>query len=316
MSEGAGVTRLSVIDSHTEGEPTRVVIDGFPALPGATMPERRDAMRAAHDALRRAIVAEPRGHEAMVGAVLTPPVRPDAVAGIIFFNTGTYLGMCGHGLMGVVRTLHHLGRLEAGVARFDTPAGPVSAELDAGGCITIRNVPARCTALDVEVEVPGLGRVRGDIAYGGNWFFLTESPSPLDPSRVGELTREATRIQEAIDAAGLAGDDGPIDHVELAGPPARPDADARNFVLCSGGAYDRSPCGTGTSAVMAARHARGELAPGERWHQESITGSLFTGWLERDAHGALVPFIRGRAFITAEAELRFDPDDPFRHGLP
>jgi 4-hydroxyproline epimerase len=313
-SSGELPTAIRVVDSHTEGEPTRVIIDGMPQPAGVTMAERRDDLRERYDHLRRAIVCEPRGYAAIVGAVLTPPVSPDALAGIVFFNNETYLGMCGHGLIGVVRTLEHLGRLTPGVVRFDTPVGTVSAELNRDGSVTIQNVPAHCHALDTPVNVPRLGRVTGDVAYGGNWFFITHLDVPLDLSNVAELTRITQSIQDAIDEQGTA-DDVPIDHIELSGPPQRADADARNFVLCSGGEYDRSPCGTGTSAVMATLHARGRLALGQEWRQESITGSRFTGWLTEGPNGELIPHIRGTAFVTGEATLRFDPADPFRLGI-
>jgi len=308
---------IRVVDSHTEGEPTRVVIEGWPQPDGGTMAERRDDVRRRYDRLRRAVVCEPRGHDAIVGALLTPPVTPGAAAGIIFFNNGTYLGMCGHGLIGVVRTLEYLGRVTPGVTCYDTPAGTVRAELSSSGAVTIENVASHCHATDVSVEVPGLGRVTGDIAYGGNWFFLTH----LDGVAIGlaqarELTRVTQAIQDALRAAGITGAGGAdIDHIELSGPPSRGDADSRNFVLCSGGEYDRSPCGTGTSAVMAARHRRGQLALGAHWRQESVTGSVFTGWLTAGADGALIPHVRGTAFVTGEATLRFDPGDPFRGGL-
>ncbi len=306
---------VSVVDSHTEGEPTRVVTAGWPAPEGATMAERRDSLRARSDHLRRAVVLEPRGHDAVVGALLTPPVSEGALTGVVFFNDVGYLGMCGHGLIGVVRTLAHLGRLTAGSVRIDTPAGLVRAELEPDGSVSIENVPAYRHAADVEVEVPGIGWVRGDVAYGGNWFFLTEIPAPpLEAGNVGALLRATAAIRDALRAAGITGAGGAeVDHVELFGAPSRFDADSRNFVLCPGAAYDRSPCGTGTSAKMAALHARGALALEEQWVQESITGSTFTGWLtSRD--GALVPHIRGRAFVTAEATLRFDARDPFRGG--
>jgi 4-hydroxyproline epimerase len=305
---------IRVVDSHTEGEPTRVIVDGWPTLAGSTMEERRDDLIRNFDPLRRAVVCEPRGHAAIVGAVLTPPVRSDSTAGIVFFNNETCLGMCGHGLIGVVRTLQALGRMTAGEARFDTPAGTVSAELAPDGSVTIANVPARCHILDVRVEVEGLGVVTGDVAYGGNWFFITHLSTPLELARVAELTRETQAIQDAIRQQHVAGD-APIDHIELSGPPCRSDADARNFVLCSGGEYDRSPCGTGTSAVMAALHTRGKLPLGALWRQESITGSLFTGWLTAGASGDLIPHIRGTAYVTAEATLRFDSADPFRLGI-
>jgi proline racemase len=309
---------IRVVDSHTEGEPTRVVIDGWPEPAGATMAERRDELRARYDHLRRAVVCEPRGHDAIVGALLTPPVTSDAAAGIIFFNNGTYLGMCGHGLIGVVRTLEYLGRVRPGVSRYDTPVGTVSAELAPDGSVTIENVAAYCYATDVAVDVPGLGRVVGDVSYGGNWFFLTHVPGleiGLGP-QARELTRVTQAIQDALRAAGITGANGAdIDHIELSAPPSRPDADARNFVLCSGGEYDRSPCGTGTSAVMAARYRRGHLALGTPWRQESVAGSLFTGWLTSGPDGTLVPHVRGTAFVTGEATLRFDPRDPFRGAL-
>jgi 4-hydroxyproline epimerase len=308
---------IAVVDSHTEGEPTRVVISGWPSPRGATMIERRDTMRRDHDALRAGVVREPRGHDAIVGALLTDPVSAHAVAGVVFFNDVGYLGMCGHGLIGVVRTLAFLGRARHGSMQIDTPAGLVSATLNDDGTIEIQNVPAYLHQADVVVNVPGIGAVRGDVAYGGNWFFLTEIPElPLAPSNVRELLAITTAIRSALEREGIHGSgDALVDHVELFGPPHRSDADSRNFVLCPGAAYDRSPCGTGTSAKMAVLHARGALPIGERWRQESITGSLFNAWLtERD--GTLIPTISGRAFITATATLLFDDEDPFRFGIP
>ena len=316
MSAGAWYPEsMQVVDSHTEGEPTRVVVSGWPQPDGATMVERRDSLRRELDHLRRAVVLEPRGHDAVVGALLTPPVSAGATTGVIFFNDASYLGMCGHGLIGVVRTLEHLGRLRGGAVTVDTPAGTVRAELGADGAVTIENVPAYRHAADVTVDVPDVGAVRGDVAYGGNWFFLTElAAPPVDAAHMDALMRTTTRIRDALRDRGVRGPGGvEIDHIELYGAPTRAEADSKNFVLCPGSAYDRSPCGTGTSAKLAVLHARGDLALGEEWVQESITGSTFTGWLtERD--GALVPHIRGRAFITADATLRFDAGDPFRGG--
>ena len=281
------------------------------------MPARRDVMRRTQDALRAGVVREPRGHDAVVGALLTSPVRPGSEAGVVFFNDVGYLGMCGHGLIGVVRTLEHLGRIGPGSVQIDTPAGTVRAELAPDGAVTVENVPAYVHRRDVEVRVPGLGAARGDVAYGGNWFFLTQIPDPaLALGNVPELLRATTAIRDALAREGITGKDGAlVDHVELFAAPRRPDADSRNFVLCPGVAYDRSPCGTGTSAKMAALHERGALPVGRRWRQESITGSLFTGWvIERD--GAIVPSIQGRAYITSRATLIFDPHDPFRFGFP
>ena len=310
---------IRVIDSHTEGEPTRVVIEGWPQPPGRTMLERREYMRAHQDHIRRAVVCEPRGFDAIVGALLTPPVHEDSVVGVVFFNNGTYLGMCGHGLIGVIRTLEHMGRIGPGTWQIDTPVGAVGAELAPDGAVTITNVPVRCHALDVHVSVPGIGEVVGDIAYGGNWFFITHYDAvPVQLECVGELTRVTQAIQDALRAQGLArvGSDGEeVDHIEISAPPLRADANARNFVLCSGGEYDRSPCGTGTSAKMAVLHARGELSVGQQWRQESVTGGLFTGWLSETDDDRLVPHIRGTAFVTAEATLRFDGEDPFRLGI-
>ena len=309
---------IRVVDSHTEGEPTRVVVSGWPQPEGATMAERRDDLRARFDHLRRAVVHEPRGFAAIVGALLTPPVNEGSLAGIVFFNNGTYLGMCGHGLIGVVRTLEFLGRLKPGKVSFDTPVGTVSAELGDDGSVTIVSVPARLHARDVAVEVEGYGRVVGDVAWGGNWFFITHADQvPVDLAHVGELSRFTQAIQEAIRAQGITGaDGGEIDHIEISAAPERADADCRNFVLCSGGEYDRSPCGTGTSAKMASLHARGELRIGDEWRQEGIAGGLFVGWLTMDDNGSLIPHVRGSAFVTADATLRFDPSDPFRFGIP
>ncbi len=307
---------IEVVDSHTEGEPTRVVIDGWPEPAGATMVERRESMRREQDHLRRAVVLEPRGHDAIVGALLTPSERDGATAGIVFFNDVSYLGMCGHGLIGVVRTLDFLGRIEPGTLEFDTPVGPVSARLANDGSVIIRNVPSYLHRKAVAVEVPGLGRVTGDVAWGGNWFFLTELPGqPLELARRAELLRVTTMIRDALAAQSITGAGGElIDHIELFGPPTLAGARSRNFVLCPGGAYDRSPCGTGTSAKMVALHGKGQLTIGEEWVQESIVGSSFTGWLEQEGD-QLIPHIRGRAFVTARSTLLFDAGDPFRHGL-
>jgi 4-hydroxyproline epimerase len=351
MSDDELPDHLEVVDSHTEGEPTRVVVGGWGEVAGATMAERRDELRRHHDALRRAVVCEPRGHEAVVGALLTPPVEPGSSAGVVFFDNAGYLGMCGHGTIGVVRTLDFLGRLGRSDAatrtvRLDTPVGTVTAEIPAGsdgggkaqeqdqeqgagvrdgwdrdeGAVIVTNVPARCHAVDVAVEVPWLGRVTGDVAWGGNWFFLTGIGQlgglPLTRDEVGALTAATLRIRAALAAAGITGDGGAeIDHVEVFGPPSGPWANSRNFVLCPGGAYDRSPCGTGTSAKLATLYSRGELALGQRWRQESITGGLFSAWLTRDGDD-LVPHIRGRAFVTGRTTLLFDPRDPFRGGFP
>ncbi len=307
---------IEVVDSHTEGEPTRVIIGGWPDLASTTMVDRRSELMTRFDHLRRAVVLEPRGFEAIVGALLTPPVNEGSTCGVVFFNNVGPLWMCGHGLIGVVATLALLGRVDTGTVCVDTPAGTVKAERASSGLVTLQNVPSRLFASNVEVDVPGVGRVRGDIAWGGNWFFLTEVHG-LEPdfTRRAELTQAAAAIKAALKTQGITGEKGAeIDHVELFGPPSRPDAQSRNFVLCPGGECDRSPCGTGTSAKMACLHAKGKLALGEVWNQESLTGSLFRGWLEAKGD-QIIPYVQGRAFVTARTTLFFDPADPFRAGL-
>lgn len=278
------------------------------------MAERRAFLLGHQDRLRQAVVCEPRGHDAMVGALLTPPVEASSLVGVVFFNNAGTLGMCGHGLIGVVGTLEFVGRLAPGALRIDTPVGTVGAVLEAEGAVTIENVPAFCHAQDVTVDVPGLGRVTGDVAWGGNWFFLLEDHGrELTLDRVEELTDFTWRIRQALPAQGVTGRGGEeIDHVELFAPSPR--ADSRNFVLCPGKAYDRSPCGTGTSAKLACLYADGKLAEGQIWRQESIVGSVFEGWVEVRG-GEIRPRIRGAAFVTAEATLVLDERDPFCWGV-
>ncbi|HEX6558384.1 MAG TPA: proline racemase family protein [Longimicrobiales bacterium] len=308
--------RIHAIDSHTEGEPTRVVISGWPGLESGTLPEIREELRQRWDHLRSAVVCEPRGHDALVGALLTAPVTDGAAAGVVFFNNVGYLGMCGHGLIGVVRTLQHLGRLEPGSVLIDTPVGTVGAELHDDDSVTIRNVPAYCHAHRVEVAVPEVGVVVGDIAWGGNWFFISQLDEPaIELRNLDDLSLLARRIHAALGAQNITGAGGAeIDHIELTQPANNGIADTRNFVLCPGGAYDRSPCGTGTSAKLAVLHSERRLAPGQVWRQESITGGVFTAWFGVQ-DGRLIPYVRGRAYITGEVVLQFDARDPFRAGF-
>ena len=317
MSELFFPESVSVVDSHSEGEPTRVIVDGCPMPSGTTMAERQEDLRRRFSHLQRAIVGEPRGHDAMMGALLTPPAEPGSMTGVIFFDGAGDIGMCGHGLMGVVRTLQHLGRLPPGIVHIDTPVGTVKAELAPDGAVTIEIGPARCHARDVPLDVPDVGRIVGDVAWGGYWFFLARLPgTTLELEHLAELKDKAIRIRNALRAKGITGEDGAaVDYVQLFGPARRQDADSRNFVLFPGDSFDRSPCGTGTSARMAALHARGLLRIGQPWRQESITGTLFTGWLTRD-HERLIPHIRGRAFVTGRGSLFFDPADERRGGLP
>ncbi|MBF8726768.1 4-hydroxyproline epimerase [Pseudomonas putida] len=305
---------IHVIDSHTGGEPTRLVMKGFPALRGETIAQKRDYLRNEHDEWRRACLLEPRGNDVLVGALYCEPVSPDATCGVIFFNNTGYLGMCGHGTIGLVASLRHLGLIEPGLHKIDTPVGPVDALLRDDGSITIRNVPAYRYRKAVPVEVPGYGEVRGDIAWGGNWFFLiSDHGQDIELSNVDALTDYTWAVLQALEANGIFGEDGGvIDHVELFADDAI--ADSRNFVMCPGKAYDRSPCGTGTSAKLACLAADGKLEPGQRWTQASITGSQFDGRYEREGD-RIRPSITGQAFVTADAQLLIDEQDPFAWGI-
>lgn len=314
--------RLRVVDSHTEGEPTRVVVGGGPEPAGRTVADRAASLLRDHDEVRRGVVLEPRGSEVVVGAFLVPPNGDEADAGVIFVNNAGALGMCVHGTIGVVRTLQHLGRVGTAPGtqvRLDTPVGPVVAEVVADGAVAVENVPSRRTLANVPVELPDR-TVHADVAWGGNWFALVaDHGERLEPDRVDVLVELCGRIRRVMNDRGLDrgpdGRSGPVDHVELFAP-GRDGGDSRNFVLCPGGAYDRSPCGTGTSAKLACLAARGELAPGATWVQESIIGSRFTGsYRSGEQAGEIVPTISGRAWITAESELVFESDDPYRHGI-
>jgi len=308
--------RVRVVDSHTGGEPTRMVLEGGPDLGLGPLDQRRDRLVAEFDPWRRSVVCEPRAPESAVGALLVPPHLPDCDLGLIFFNHVGVLGMCGHAVLGVVETLRHLGRLQPGRLRIDTPVGPVAAELREDGSAVVINVPARCLRRQVELDVPGLGRVRGDVAWGGNWFFLVEDHGlELLPGNLGRLLQAAAAIREALARAGVTGEGQVIDHVELTGPARDPANQARGFVLCPGLAWDRSPCGTGTSARLACLMEEGRLAEGQVWRQESLTGAVFAGWLAREG-GQLLPHIHGRAHVTAEATLVLSPGDPFAFGIP
>ena len=311
------ITRVRVIDSHTCGEPTRTVIAGGPDLGNGPLAKRLLSFAREHDAFRRAVVNEPRGSDVMVGALLQEPCDPACVTGVIYFNNVGNLGMCGHGTIGVISTLAHLGRISPGRHRIETPVGTVSAELRGDGQVTIENIPGYRRAANVAIEVPGYGEVVGDVAWGGNWFFLVGNHGfSLVPAEIPNLRRFTQAIRKALAEQGVTGDNGAeIDHVELFADSPTPGIQSRNFVLCPGGEYDRSPCGTGTSAKLACLSADGKLAPGQVWRQESIIGSVFEGQF-RIENGALIPSITGRAFVNAESELLFDPADPYCMGIP
>ena len=302
---------VRVIDSHTGGEPTRTVISGGPELGQGPLAERRERFARECDQFRSAVVKEPRGSDVFVGALLVEPQDATCAAGVIFFNNVGVLNMCGHGTIGLVVTLAHLGRIQPGEHRIETPVGVVTATLHANGEVSVANVPSFRKAKAVTVDVPGHGKVTGDVAWGGNWFFLVEQlGEPLTLANVERLTDLSWRIRQAVNAQGFP----EVDHVELFGPPQTVGAHSRNFVLCPGKAYDRSPCGTGTSAKLACLFADGKLKEGETWRQESIVGSCFDGAVEV-RNGEIRPTIRGSAFVNADATLILNESDPFCWGI-
>ena len=303
--------RIQIIDSHTGGEPTRIVVSGGPDLGGGTVAEQLKIFRDQHDRFRSAVVNEPRGSDVIVGALLVEPADKTCVVGVIFFNNVGVLQMCGHGTIGLVVTLAHLGRIKPGVHRLETCVGVVSATLHADGSVSVENVPSYRKAKGVKVDVPGVGQIAGDLAWGGNWFFLVEQHGqPVTLNNIEKLTELSWAIRQAVNAQGYP----EVDHVELFGPPQLPGGHSRNFVLCPGKAYDRSPCGTGTSAKLACLAADGKLAEGASWVQESVIGSTFTGRFKR-AGEQIIPTITGTAFVNAEATLLLNESDPFCWGI-
>ncbi len=317
----ASVLSIDAIDTHTGGEPTRIVFAGGPDLGSGSMRARMQTLRDQADWLRTSLILEPRGSAWIVGALLQAPCAPDCAAGVIFFNNRGYIGMCGHGLIGVVAALAYRGRLQPGKHRFETVVGEVTATLHDDQTVSIENVESYRWRENVSVQVPGQGIVRGDIAYGGNWFFLTNVPA-VEPADIEALSTQSRRIHAALRDQGIVGADGSeIDHIELFGPPSDPAvADGRNFVLCPGGEYDRSPCGTGTSAKLACLAASGRLPSGQVWRQESIIGSVFAGRYVPSPTAtqpqAVIPTITGQAFVTGEMKFVLDPQDPLRLGIP
>ncbi|EOV8088455.1 MULTISPECIES: 4-hydroxyproline epimerase [Providencia] len=308
-------TKIEVIDSHTAGEPTRLVIDGFPDLGQQSMAVRLDILRNSHDVWRRTTILEPRGNDILVGALLCKPQNPAATAGVIFFNNQGYLGMCGHGTIGLVASLHFLGHITYGNHLIETPVGDVTAQLHQDGSVSIQNVYSYRYRKAVRVDVPDLGTVIGDIAWGGNWFFLVEqSPVAIDFQNIKLLTEVSLKIKQALVDQSIYGKDGQeIDHIELFG--SHPNANSQSFVLCPGGAYDRSPCGTGTSAKLACLAADKKLAAGEIWHQASVIGSQFQASFQQADENGIIPTIRGHAYISGKNTLLIDEQDPFRFGI-
>ena len=308
--------RIHYIDSHTEGEPTRVLTSGLPPLGDGPVSAKLEVLRR-HDWVRRCAILEPRGWDALVGAVLCEPHEEGCAAGVIFINNAGYLNMCGHGTIGLAVTLYEMGRIGLGKSRIDTPVGVVEIELLDANTVAIANVPSYRSQRSVSVEVPGIGTVSGDVAWGGNWFFLAESaPCEIELSNLATLTEAARRLRRALEAANITGADGGlIDHIEFFAPGSSAEVHSRNYVYCPGGAYDRSPCGTGTSAKLACLAADGKLKPGESWVQESIIGSRFTGSYQWADEEKIIPRIVGQAFICSEGQLRRQPEDPFANGI-
>lgn len=308
--------RIRVIDSHTGGEPTRLIIDGGPDLGNGPLSVRRSQFASRYDYLRSAVVNEPRGSDVLVGALLCTPEQSHHSAGVIFFNNVGYLGMCGHGTIGLLASLAYLGLAKTGVHTIETPVGSVRTTLHDDGRVSVLNIPSYRFAHAVSVDVAGLGKVHGDIAYGGNWFFIVDDHGlQLTADNIPALTDVSIRIRQALEHHGIRGaDDAVIDHIELGGPSPTGQADARGFVLCPGLAYDRSPCGTGTSAKLACLYADGKLKEGQIWRQESIIGSVFEARLLRHEN-QLLPEITGRAYVTADSTLLLDEHDPFRCGF-
>lgn len=310
-------TPIDVIDSHTQGEPTRVVVAGGPELGTGSIAERLQRFSAKFDHFRTAIVCEPRGSDVVVGALLLEPVERESTAGVIFFNDVGYLGMCGHGTIGVLTTLAHLGRVKAGMHTIETPVGRVRATLHDDQTVTVENVRSYRYRAGVAVDVAGYGSFRGDIAWGGNWFFLVgEPPCALRLEHRAELIAVSTAIRAVLQERGITGAEGAlIDHVEFFSAPEEAENSSRNFVLCPGASFDRSPCGTGTSAKMACLYDEGKLQPGMTWRQEGILGTVFEGSIRAGEDGGVNPSIRGRAWVTGEAKLLFAEDDPFAAGI-
>ncbi|MCH2181388.1 MAG: proline racemase family protein [Mariniblastus sp.] len=307
---------MRVIDSHTGGEPTRIIVAGGPELGSGSMVERVERFRNDFDDLRTAVVCEPRGSDVWIGGLLCEPTEPESAAGIIFFNTAGYLGMCGHGTIGLMVTLHYLQRIALGDHQLETPVGTIAVRLEAGNRVTLTNVPSYRLLADVEIDVPGVGPVIGDVAWGGNWFFCVKNlAEDLSLGNVPHLTDLTLRIRNQLQAEQVTGTDGAyIDHIELYAAPHQSENHSRNFVLTPGGSYDRSPCGTGTSAKLACLAAEGKWSPGDTWRQESVVGSVFECSFE-SAGDQVIPTITGQAYISGESTLILDPADPYRTGI-
>lgn len=334
MNEGINMSsilyNLKVIDSHTAGEPTRMVCGGFPKLEGVSIKEKLNYFRKNLDHIRKSIILEPRGNDVLVGALLCESSEPRATTGVIFFNNSGYLGMCGHASIGVILSLAYQGKIQPGEHFLETPVGLVKTVLHADGSCSVENVLSYRYMKQVEVQVPGYGVLKGDVAWGGNWFFLVnEHSQKIASENVGELTQFCLKTKKALSDSGITGEGGAeIDHIELFAKSEDDNVNSKSFVLCPGAAYDRSPCGTGTSAKLACLAADGSLQEGELWVQQSVIGSLFQAsyqnaslsltkeqTLPPNIDNAIIPTIRGRAYVCAETVLIIQQDDPFKWGI-
>ena len=320
MSHRGLPERLRVIDSHTIGEPTRVVIDdslvaGLDLSEGSVR-ERRDLFRERYDHIRRALVGDPRGAVAMVGVILLPPTNPSCRFGEIYVNRVGYLDMCGHATIGLAVTLGHLSRIEPGSFRLETPAGVVGVTWHGGGEASFECVPPRRITKSLALACDDGSRVSGDVATSGLWFFICRNHGlPVEPVGIPALTARAWSIRRALEARRITGDGGEvIDHVVLLGPPHDPRNHGRGFVLCPDGAFDRSPCGTGTSALVGCLFEDGVIEDGQVWRQESVLGGVYDASIRREGE-KLIPTVRGHAWLTGDTTLHFAADDPYRTGL-
>ncbi|SMX36826.1 4-hydroxyproline epimerase [Octadecabacter ascidiaceicola] len=308
---------MHVIDSHTGGMPTRVILDGGPDLGSGSLAKRTLRLAKDHEAFYKSVLLEPRGQPGMVGALLVEPVDPSCVIGVIYFDAEAVLGMCGHGTIGLAVTLAEEGRIEVGTHRIETPAGIVTVELHDTNTVSVTNIESRRVAADVSVEVEGYGRVTGDLAYGGNWFFIADAePIEVSTANIQRLKDLSIAIRKTCNERGIGGPQGqPVDHVILSGPSPNSDCLRRNFVLCPDGEYDRSPCGTGSSAFAACLAARGQLDPGQQITLKSVIGSAYRLSYQRGSEGGIIPTLTGEAHIMAKSTLIFATDDPFRAGI-
>ncbi len=308
---------MHVIDSHTGGMPTRVILDNAPDLGTGPLAERAQRLATEHEAFYKSVLLEPRGQPGMVAALLVPPVDPDCVTGVIYFDADAVLGMCGHGTIGLGVTLAHLGRITPGTSKIETPAGVITIDLHDTNTVSVTNVESRRVRKSVTVETTQYGPVTGDVAYGGNWFFILDpSPIPVAPENIRALTDMTIAIREACIAQSVGGEGGePVDHVIFQDSSGTPDVHSRNFVLCPDDNYDRSPCGTGSSARLACLAADGLLAPGAEIVQHSVIGSPYRLSYQPGPNGGVIPTLTGQAHIMADSTLVFAVNDPFKQGI-